>query len=477
MIIAFTLHIIDGCKEFILPEVEEVSYQRYLELRELYPCFIYEGFTIKESDLSFDVTYRYTLQGKEGDVPLYHTFTLEKNFTQINCDPKLIENAIFHLGLVESVNYWKAVCSPKLIIKPFQLEKEQRAFWEKLFYHGLGEFLYCNGIYGYIKAEDFVSLECDKAAPVLTGAMACSLKGNLIPVGGGKDSIVSLELLKDHFDQNTVFLLDPRKAAVDSALCAGYTREKSLVCHRVFDPTLFDFNKRGYLNGHIPYSAVLAFCALLTALLAGRRHIILSNEGSANEPTVPDTLVNHQYSKTFEFEKDFSDYVHAFITPSMDYFSLLRPWSEMRITQEFARYSKYHDLFRSCNRGSKENKWCGACPKCLFVFILLASELGVEETSRIFGSRVLENKDLIPVLEELTGVSPVKPFECVGTVSESVHALDVILSRYENPSKAPLLLEHFASIRDRINDAPMVYIDPDAPNLIPEGFRKLVLGE
>lgn len=454
-----------------------MSYQRYLELREQYPCFIYEGFTIKESDLSFEVTYRYTVQGIEGDIPLQHTFALEKNFAQVNCDPKLIQNAIFQLGLVESINYWKAVCSPKLVIKPFLLEQEQLAFWEKLFYNGLGEFLYRNEIYSHIKPEDFVRFECDKGAPRLAEAMTCALEGNLIPVGGGKDSIVTLELLKDDFDRNFVFLLDPRKAAVDSALCAGYSREKSLVCHRVFDPTLFEWNKKGYLNGHIPYSAVLAFCAVLTALLAGRKNIILSNEGSANEPTVPDTLVNHQYSKTFEFEKDFSDYIHSVITPSIDYFSLLRPWSEMRITQEFAKYTKYHDLFRSCNRGSKENKWCGACPKCLFVFILLAAELGVEETSRIFGSRVMENKALVPVLEELTGIAAVKPFECVGTVSESVHALDVILSKYEDPSKVPFLLGHYASIRHRINDAPMVFVDPDVPHLIPEGFKKLVLGE
>lgn len=454
-----------------------MSYQRYLELRQLYPAFIYEGFTIKESELSFEVVYRYTIQGIEEDISIHHTFALEKGFARADCDPGLLENAIFHLGLAESINYWKAVCSPKLIIKPFRLDSEKLAFWEKLFYHGLGEFLYRNEIYGHISAEDFVRFECDKDAPLVAGAVSCALEGNLIPVGGGKDSIVTLELLKGEFDKNAVFLLDPRKAAVDSALCAGYTREKSLVCHRVFDPVLFEMNRKGYLNGHIPYSAVLAFCAVVTALFAGYKHIVLSNEGSANEPTVPDTLVNHQYSKTFEFEKDFSDYIHAFITPSIEYFSLLRPWSEMRITKEFAKHRKYHELFRSCNRGSKENKWCGACPKCLFVFILLAAELGVEETSRIFGSRVLENKALIPVLEELTGVSPVKPFECVGTVAESVHALDVILSQYEEPLKAPLLLGHFASIRHRINDAPMVHVDSDAPHLIPEGFRKLVLGE
>lgn len=454
-----------------------MSYQKYLDLRKLYPCFIYEGFTIKDSQQSLEIVYSYILQGEKDSIPISHTVTIEKNFIISSCDRSLIENVAFHLGLAETINYWKAVCSPLTIIKPYKLTAEQLVFWEKLFYNGLGEFLYRNDIYGHIQASELVKIVCEEEAPAIPVPMECTLEGSLIPVGGGKDSIVTLELLKDEFYHNEVFLLDPRKAAVDSSLCAGYDREKMLVCHRVFDPVLFDMNKKGSLNGHIPYSAILAFCALLAALLKGKKNIVLSNEGSANEPTVPDTLVNHQYSKTFEFEKDFSDYIHAVITPSVNYFSLLRPWSELKITQEFAKLAKYHDLFRSCNRGSKENKWCGACPKCLFVFVLLASQLGIEKTSRIFGADVLDNEDLIPILDELTGISPVKPFECVGTVSETVYALDCLLRTYNEAQSAPALLKHFVLVREKIGDHSMVFVDLNSQNLLPQEFKKFVLGE
>lgn len=64
---------------------------------------------------------------------------------------------------------------------------------EKLYYNGLGEFMYRNGI--VVSKEDLVTIECeDKACAPLHDTK--SYDGCLVSVGGGKDSVVSLEVLK-----------------------------------------------------------------------------------------------------------------------------------------------------------------------------------------------------------------------------------------------------------------------------------------
>lgn len=113
----------------------------------------------------------------------------------------------------------------------------------------------------------------------------------------------------------------------------------------------------------------------------------------------------------------------------MNYISLLRPWSELRIVQEFVLFGKALPLFTSCNRnwhvgGSKVKKglWCGTCPKCAFTGLLLAAFLPRKRIVDIQGSDVLANKDLVPMYEELLGLRGHKPFECVGTPNETAAA-------------------------------------------------------
>ena len=102
----------------------------------------------------------------------------------------------------------------------------------------------------------------------------------------------------------------------------------------------------------------------------------------------------------------------------MQYFSFLRPLSELQIASLFARYEAYHPVFRSCNVGSKTDSWCGHCPKCLFTWIILSPFLTRGQLTAIFGKDLMADASLQPVLEELNGTAAVKPFECVGTVEE-----------------------------------------------------------
>ena len=106
------------------------------------------------------------------------------------------------------------------------------------------------------------------------------------------------------------------------------------------------------------------------------------------------------------------------LSQEVQYFSFLRPLSELQIAKLFSQCEAYHPVFRSCNAGSKTDSWCGKCPKCLFTWIILSPFLSREKLVAIFGKDLMADESLRPILEELNGTAEVKPFECVGTVEE-----------------------------------------------------------
>jgi len=253
--------------------------------------------------------------------------------------------------------------------------------------------------------------------------------------------VVTLELLKEQGDKVIPMAMNPREAVVRTIEKAGFTMEDTMVIERNLDKKLLELNSRGFLNGHTPFSALLALVTSLTAVLAGVKYIALSNESSANESTVPGSNINHQYSKSFEFEEDFSNYFSRFVIPDVHYFSFLRPLNELQIGALFSLFSHHHFSFRSCNVGSKTDSWCGACPKCLFTRIILDPFMGDDKLKTIFGKELFEDESLQPILDELTGVADVKPFECVGTPDEVNAALSYRVKNSITP--LPALLNGF----------------------------------
>ncbi|NOR87264.1 MAG: hypothetical protein GQ527_06615 [Bacteroidales bacterium] len=324
--------------------------------------------------------------------------------------------------MIEVVSYWKASCSPDLIIKPFQLQQEQINWWKKLYFQGLGEFFYLNSI--ETNAEDFIHIICESERKIKPYSDAVNDDKVMIPIGGGKDSIVSIEVMKDLGLEIIPMVVNPRGATIDTIINAGFKKTDAILTKRSIDPQLLELNSLDYLNGHTPFSAMLAFLSLMISRLVGIKFIALSNESSANEPTVEGTNINHQYSKSIEFENDFRDYYKNYLHDSQEYFSFLRPLSELQIACLFSKFTWHHADFRSCNVGSKENVWCGSCPKCLFTYVLLSPFISQEKMHKIFGKKLLNDLDLKPVFQELRGLSKSKPFECVGTVAEVELALE-----------------------------------------------------
>jgi hypothetical protein len=390
------------------------NHNRFLKLRKTYPYFVFQSYSILRTKSSIKVRYLFDLAGKyvfrpEWEVPFRDIYRPEK------ISEEVLENLAFHIGMVELISYWKAACPPKVMIRAGFLNEEQVAWWKKLYYHGLGEFFFLNGI--KTDGQHFMEI-VSKGEAVTVAQVPLDNNKVLVPVGGGKDSVVSLELLKNSRFAVHPFLLNPREAGLRTIAIAGFSEEESVVVHRKLDPMLLRLNESGFLNGHTPFSALLAFVSSFTAILSGTGNIALSNESSANQSTVPGSKINHQYSKSFEFEQDFNHYLKKYVHPGLRYFSFLRPLNELQIAALFSRFPQHHFSFRSCNVGSKTDSWCCQCSKCLFTYVMLTPFLSQEKLEKIFGNNLLKDNTLASIMDELDGKAAVKPFECVGTPEE-----------------------------------------------------------
>ena len=391
----------------------------FISLREQYKEFIYKGFSCEAEEGFYKVTFSY-------DIPGLSEFETVWKFPDAGrkVDEEIFNRLLFELGMAEAISYWKVTCAPVLKVMCGTLTEWQNKWWRKLFYNGLGEFMYVNGI--EISEEELLTIVCGSENGIGKLTDTASYSGCLVPVGGGKDSVVSMEVLRN--EAVTIYRIN-KDATVENVLAAAEREYKTCFVNRRLDLRILEMNKRGFLNGHIPFSAVVAFSTFISAYLQGIRYIALSNESSANESTVVGSFVNHQYSKSYEFERDFMEYIESFLDTDIRYFSLLRPLSELQIAYLFSKYMKYHKAFRSCNAGSKQGIWCCNCPKCLFVYIILSSFLTEEEKVGIFGENLLDNPQNEKYFRELTGLDENKPFECVGTRSEVVMSLKKYLSK------------------------------------------------
>lgn len=384
-------------------------------------------------------------------------------------DRSTLELFAFHIGMVELISYWKAACPPKVIIEPFALTDEQVTWWKHVYFQGLGEFFYLNSI-DATEADFMQIVASDKPMPD-PAALPLSEK-IIVPVGGGKDSVVSLELLKQMHQPLIPFIVNPRGASTGCTRIAGFGPEKTAIVERTLDPKLLTLNAQGFLNGHTPFSALLAFVSSFVAVLSGARHIALSNESSANEATVADVDVNHQYSKSIEFEADYRNYSQRWLHPQLNYFSLLRPLNELQIVQLFSKYPAYFQTFKSCNAGSKTDSWCCNCPKCLFAYLMLSAFLPETQVVRIFGENLLSKSSLKPLLDELLGLTDAKPFECVGTIDE-VRAVTTQLLESEGGKNLALLASGIEGVASGQSLETLIGSFDHQHFLLPE-FEKLI---
>jgi len=382
------------------------------ELRARYPVFEYQKFEYTVEDGVLVCTFTYSLPP---DHSFTHVVTFE-NLTGLTLD-KVPASMVFALGLAEATGYWKTTCSPTIEVKAGKLDDEQTLWWHRLYINGFAQYFYENKI-NYLE-ENFLRIISTGSVIDTNTAGLLQSDSVLLPVGGGKDSVVTGELLKPHFDLRPIVVLPASPAAL--RISGMLSPQPAVVVTRKFDGLMLRMNSEGYLNGHVPYSAIIGMMFVIAAAVEGHKYIAVSNERSSNEGNVMylGQEVNHQYSKSEEFEKDLNEYLKKLHLPVV-YFSFLRPLYELQIAKLFSRLPQYFDTFRSCNKGQKDDLWCGNCAKCVSISLTLGPWVGEEVITRIFGGmnpRLQKNNEQI--LKEMTDPDLVKPFECITTVEEA----------------------------------------------------------
>ncbi len=455
-------------------EMEKIM-SKYETYRRQYPVFYYRRYELEEDAGKVCLQYFFEIPGLSEFSPKWIFPKAEHDRECYGKNPTFRRMAFF-LGMTELVSYWKIACPPSVVVEAGSLDEAQIAWWKNLYYNGLGEFFYTNGI----EADPETFLEIQSAGAPEPGEERPLVHpdGCLIPVGGGKDSAVTIELLKESQRPSCCYIINPRGASLETARAGGYRDGQIVSARRTLDARMIALNRQGFLNGHTPFSAIVAFSSVMAAYMRNLHYVVLSNESSANESTVPGSTVNHQYSKSFQFEQDFHAYEETYIKSGIFYFSLLRPLSEFQIARYFSKCTAYHDLFRSCNVGSREDVWCGHCPKCLFVCLILSPFLPEERIREIFGRDLLNDEALIGTMEKLTGIQQEKPFECVGSRGEVNTALCLTIARMEAENKPlPIVLAAYqktalyAQYQKRKDGYSSGY---DDQNLLPDEFDAIV---
>ncbi|HUW72143.1 MAG TPA: hypothetical protein VMV66_03085 [Candidatus Humimicrobiaceae bacterium] len=429
------------------------------ELRKQNPRFIYEDFSYQTKNNNLEISFNFSI---EPDIKFQPKIIIEKIPKKTRLSS--LDNLVFHLGLMEIPTYWKATCSPKIEIRAGHLNREQVNWWRRLIINGLSQFFYENKIDW--RPRSFLtikSLPGNHPLPVFNK----KLKNRyLVPFAGGRDSIVTLESLKKSASwrkETALFLVNPNEQMGKTAKVTGV--KKQIIIERSIDKKLLQLNKRGYLNGHTPFTALLSFLSVLCAVLFDYKNIVFSNEKSADEGNLKylGKMINHQWAKSSQFEKMFKKYCKKYLAKNINYFSYLRKYGELEISQMFIKYPKYFSVFSSCNAsmriGARQIRWCGNCPKCLFVYATLYPFLNRKDLLKIFRKDIFDpstssgREKLLPIMKSLIGQGRPKPFECVGTKKESRMAfkssLEKALRRAQGKPTPYLLLEYIKKLKNK----------------------------
>ena len=339
------------------------------------------------------------------------------------------------LHLVAGISYYKAGLAVRIDTGKYSIDPVMAKFLNELYINGLAEFAYINGldlsglIDFQVNAEEPPSVPGPEPASPADAYPVDLPERALVAMGGGKDSLVCLEMLRQAE-------IEVQPACVGGSGLIGETVKACglplIRIGRRLSKGLAELNALGAWNGHVPVTAINSSILVCAALLYGYRYVVFANESSASEATLTDGRgreINHQYSKSLAFEKAFAAVVRQRVTPGVDYFSLLRPFGEIAIAGRFAKLTGLHEVFSSCNRNFHldgpqiDRRWCLQCPKCRFAALALAPFLSPRQMTAIQGADLLDDESQLPGFKALCGLEEHKPFECVGSIAESRAAM------------------------------------------------------
>lgn len=354
--------------------------------------------------------------------------TIELPLEQVP-DAGTIERAQELLSLLHwcaGISYFKAAVPETVLCEMGAPPPATASYLEALYSEGLGEFAFTNALPRLPRPRFAIAAP----SPPPAGGEGATPQRVLVPIGGGKDSVVALEIMRRTERELALFSVGAPRPIAETGRLAGV---RHLVAHRRLDPRLLELNDAGALNGHVPITAVVSCVALLTAALNGFDAVALANERSASSGNfVWDGIeVNHQFSKSLRAERLLRAALVE-VTSGLQLFSILRPASELAIARAFARLERYHYGFTSCNAifrmdpTRRASSWCCDCAKCRFVFLVLAPFMEPEHLRRIFGKNLLDDPAQFEGFALLTATGGHKPFECIGEEQESMAAIAML---------------------------------------------------
>jgi UDP-N-acetyl-alpha-D-muramoyl-L-alanyl-L-glutamate epimerase len=368
------------------------------------------------------VTLRYALDEEvsfveEFDLPIEHVS---------EADRERVDGLLALLHWVAGVSYFKTAVPPALACETGAPPPAAAALLEALYSEGLAELAYTNGLAQLPRPGFPQAPPDDRRAP----AGESSPRRVLVPIGGGKDSAVALEIVRRSGRELALFSVGDAPPIARTVAVAGLPH---LLARRRLDPGLQALNRAGALNGHVPVTAIVSCVALLTAALSGFDTVAMANERSASSGNVAwqGIEVNHQFSKGLRAERLLQAAV-AEVAGGLQIFSVLRPASELAIARAFARMDPYHQAFTSCNAIFRTDptlraaSWCRDCPKCRFVFLALAPFMSPAHLRDVFGADLLDDEHQFEGFALLTATGGHKPFECVGEEQESLAAVRML---------------------------------------------------
>jgi hypothetical protein len=396
------------------------------QLPTLFDPTRFERFRFVSRELGMDgrVTLRYALD--EG-VSFVETFELPVEAPLSRAEIERVDGLLALLHWVAGVSYFKTAAPPEVSCETGAPPPAVAGLLEALYSEGLGEFAYTNGLAELPRPRFPVGPEAHDTRPVSPRP----LERVLVPVGGGKDSAVALEIVRRSGSELALFSIGDATPIVRTVAAAQLPH---LIVRRRLDPGLAALNRSGALNGHIPITAIVSCVALLVAALRGFDTVAMANERSASHGNLEwdGVEVNHQFSKGLRAERLLRGAL-AEVAPELESFSVLRPASELAIARAFARLDTYHEAFTSCNAifridpDLRASSWCCDCPKCRFVFLALAPFSSPEHLSSVFGRDLLQDESQLAGFALLTATGGHKPFECVGEEMESIAAIRLLV--------------------------------------------------
>ncbi len=410
--------------------------------RRRHRSFAFHGAGVDRCGTTVQLDYR--LDGGPGEAI---AFREELGFPEpfATTDSPQFQRALRGLHIVAGASYYKTECPGSFDLGPHRLTARQAAFFDSVYHDGLAEFVFRNS--DRVSSGDLarfvpVSEDADAVDAAAPDAERAALSRRvLLPFGGGKDSILTAQMLREEGHDVTLFRVGPHPLIRRIASDLDFPLVE---VERRLSSVLFELNAAGALNGHVPVTAFIAFVALLYSAAHGYDALCMSNEKDADEPNAyrGDRAVNHQWSKTAAFETAFRAHARDDVGAAVEILNPLRALGSVEICAALA--SRYRDsiaLVTSCNtnwrigeprvRELTASRWCGRCPKCASAFVSFAPFLDPPEMEELFGRSLVDDPDLVDTYRALLGLTPTKPFECVASRRETAAAFHLLAERPE----------------------------------------------